>query len=45
MADQVGDAMLGRRTRIDDAEIDRVRAKPATRVLQVERRLRETLAT
>jgi len=44
LADQVGDAMLGRRTRIDDAEIDQARSKPATRVLQVERRLRETLA-
>ena len=44
LADQVGDAMLGRRTRIDDDAIDRVRAKPATKVLQVERKLREGLA-
>jgi superfamily II DNA or RNA helicase len=44
LAEQVGDAMLGRRTRIDDADIDRARSKPATRVLQVERHLREMLA-
>jgi superfamily II DNA or RNA helicase len=44
IAEQVGDAMLGRRTRIDDDEIDRARSKPATKVLQVERRLRETLS-
>lgn len=43
LADQVGDAMLGKRTRIDDDEIDRARSKPAAKVLQVERRLRETL--
>ncbi len=44
LADQVGDAMLGRRARLDDAAIDQVRSKPGTKVLQVERRLRETLA-
>jgi superfamily II DNA or RNA helicase len=44
LADQVGDAMLGRRAAIDDFEIDRARSKPSTQVLQVERRLRETLA-
>jgi len=44
LADQVGDAMLGRRTRLDDAAIDQARSKPGTKVLQVERRLRETLA-
>lgn len=43
LADQVGDAMLGKRTRIDHDEIDRARSKPAAKVLQVERRLRETL--
>ena len=37
-ADQVGDAMLGRRTRLDDAAIDSARSKPGTKVLQVERR-------
>ena len=44
LADQVGDAMLGRRTTIDDDAIDRARSKPATKVLQVERKLREGLA-
>lgn len=44
LADQVGDAMLGRRTRIDDDAIDRARSKPGTKVLQVERKLREGLA-
>jgi superfamily II DNA or RNA helicase len=44
LSDQVGDAMLGRRTRIDDDAIDRARSKPATKVLQVERKLRESLA-
>src|SRR5712692_3128438 len=44
LAEQVGDAMLGKRTRIDDAEIDRALSKPATKVLQVERHLREMLA-
>lgn len=44
LADQVGDAMLGHRTRIDDGEIDRARSKPATKALQVERKLREGLA-
>jgi hypothetical protein len=44
LADQVGDAMLGRRSVIDDIEIDRARSKPSTQVLQVERRLREALA-
>jgi superfamily II DNA/RNA helicase len=43
LSDQVSEAMLGKRTRIDEAQIDRARAKPATKVLQVERRLRETL--
>ena len=31
LADQVGDAMLGRRTRIDDDAIDRARSKPAAK--------------
>ena len=44
LADQVGDAMLGRRTRIDEAAIDRARTRPGTKVLQVERKLREGLA-
>ena len=44
LADQVGDAMLGRRTTIDDDAIDRARSRPGTRVLQVERKLRESLA-
>lgn len=44
LADQVGDAMLGRRTTIDDGAIDRARSKPGTKVLQVERKLREGLA-
>ena len=44
LADQVGDAMLGRRTRIDDDAINRARSKPGTKVLQVERKLREGLA-
>lgn len=44
LADQVGDAMLGRRTRIDDDAIDQARSKPGTKVLQVERKLREGLA-
>jgi len=44
LADQIGDAMLGRRTRIDDDAIDRARSRPATKVLQVERKLRESLA-
>jgi hypothetical protein len=44
LAEQVGDAMLGRRTRIDDAAIDRARSRPGTKVLQVERKLREGLA-
>ena len=44
LADQVGDAMLGRRTRIDDDAIDRARSRPGTKVLQVERKLREGLA-
>ncbi len=44
LADQVGDAMLGRRTRIDDDAVARARSKPGTKVLQVERKLREGLA-
>jgi superfamily II DNA or RNA helicase len=44
LADQVGDAMLGRRSSVDDDAIDRARAKPGTKVLQVERKLREGLA-
>lgn len=44
LADQVGDAMLGRRRTIDDDAIDRARSKPAAKVLQVERKLREGLA-
>lgn len=44
LADQVGDVMLGRRSAIDDDAIDRVRSKPGTKVLQVERKLREGLA-
>jgi hypothetical protein len=44
LADQVGDAMLGKRTNIDDDAIDRARSKPGTKVLQVERKLREGLA-
>jgi superfamily II DNA or RNA helicase len=44
LADQVGDAMLGRRTRIDDDAIDRARSRAGTKVLQVERKLREGLA-
>ena len=44
LADQVGDAMLGRRSTIDDDAIDQARSKPGTRVLQVERKLRESLA-
>lgn len=44
LADQVGDAMLGKRSNIDDDAIDRARSKPATKVLQVERKLREGLA-
>jgi superfamily II DNA or RNA helicase len=44
LADQVGDAMLGRRSRLDDDAIDRARSKPGTKVLQVERKLREGLA-
>lgn len=44
LADQVGDAMLGRRTTIDDVAIDRARSRPGTKVLQVERKLREGLA-
>ncbi|MDP9389480.1 MAG: DISARM system SNF2-like helicase DrmD [Actinomycetota bacterium] len=44
LADQLGDAMLGRRTTIDDDAVDRARSRPATRVLQVERKLREGLA-
>ncbi|MEZ5231301.1 MAG: DISARM system SNF2-like helicase DrmD [Acidimicrobiales bacterium] len=44
LADQVGDAMLGRRSRLDDDAIDRARSRPGTKVLQVERRLRESLA-
>jgi superfamily II DNA or RNA helicase len=44
LADQIGDAMLGKRTTIDDDAIDRERSKPATKVLQVERKLREGLA-
>ena len=44
LADQVGDAMLGKRTSIDDDAIDRARSKPGTKVLQVERKLREGLA-
>lgn len=44
LADQVGDAMLGRRRQIDDSAIDRARSKPGTKVLQVERKLREGLA-
>ena len=43
LADQVGDAMLGKRSRIDDDAIDRARSKPGTKVLQVERKLREGL--
>jgi superfamily II DNA or RNA helicase len=43
LADQVGDAMLGRRSQIDEAAIDQARSRPGTKVLQVERRLRETL--
>jgi len=44
LADQVGDAMLGRRKVIDDVAIDRARSKPGTKVLRVERKLREGLA-
>ncbi|MGB3676005.1 MAG: DISARM system SNF2-like helicase DrmD, partial [Candidatus Nanopelagicales bacterium] len=44
LADQVGDAMLGRRSAIDDHAIDQVRSKPGAKVLQVERKLRESLA-
>ena len=44
LADQVGDAMLGKRSSIDDDAIDRARSKPGTKVLQVERKLREGLA-
>ncbi len=44
LADQVGDAMLGKRAKIDDDAIDRARSRPATKVLQVERKLREGLA-
>jgi superfamily II DNA or RNA helicase len=44
LADQVGDAMLGKRTTFDDDAIDRARSKPGTKVLQVERKLREGLA-
>jgi len=44
LADQVGDAMLGRRRRIDDDAVDRARSRPGTKVLQVERKLREGLA-
>jgi superfamily II DNA or RNA helicase len=44
LADQVGDAMLGRRERLDDDAIDRARTRPGTKVLQVERKLRESLA-
>lgn len=44
LADQIGDAMLGRRTRIDDDAVDRARSRPGTKVLQVERKLREGLA-
>ena len=44
LADQVSEAMLGRRTSIDDDAIDRARSKPGTKVLQVERKLREGLA-
>lgn len=44
LAEQVGDAMLGKRTTIDDDAIDRARSRPGTRVLQVERKLREGLA-
>ncbi len=44
LADQVGDAMLGHRTTIDDDAIDRARSRPGAKVLQVERKLREGLA-
>ena len=44
LADQVGEVMLGKRTAIDDDAIDRARSKPGTKVLQVERKLREGLA-
>ena len=44
LADQIGDAMLGRRSRIDDDAIARARSRPGTKVLQVERKLREGLA-
>jgi hypothetical protein len=43
IADQVAAAMLGGPSRLDGAAIDEARSKPATKVLQVERRLRETL--
>ena len=44
LADQIGDAMLGRRSAIDDAAVDEARSRPGTRVLGVERKLRESLA-
>jgi superfamily II DNA or RNA helicase len=44
LSDQVGDAMLGQLRLIDDDAIDRARSRPATKVLQVERKLREGLA-
>jgi ERCC4-related helicase len=44
LSDQVGDAMLGELRAIDDDAVDRARSRPATKVLQVERKLREGLA-
>jgi superfamily II DNA or RNA helicase len=44
LSDQIGDAMLGHRTVLDDREIDRARTKPAAGVLKIERDLRERLA-
>ncbi len=44
LEDQVSEAMLGQRRRLDDRAVERARSKPGTGVLRVERRLREGLA-
>lgn len=43
LADQVNDVMLGARPKVDDDAIDRARSKAGTKVLQVERDLRQGL--
>ena len=43
ISDQISEAMLGRRHRLDDGALDRARSHVATGVLQVERKLRREL--